>query len=75
LIDEFPRFKHEVDSQEIMVATSGDVAIVRGAYRFEADSLKTSEMQRGKFVGVWVNIDQDWRLRINISNNDGSETW
>ncbi len=72
LIHELPRFKHEFDPQEFMVAASGDVAVVRGEYRFAADTLRPAEIQTGKFMEVWVNIDQDWRLRINMSSGDSA---
>ena len=72
LIEELPRFKHDFEPQEITVATSGDLAIVHGTYRFTADTLYPSHVQGGQFVGVWVNRNQDWRLKINISNSDSS---
>lgn len=71
LIDRFPRFSHEFEADEIMMARSGDLAVARGRYRFTPDTLNTADEQSGKFVGVWRYVDGDWRLQINISNNDG----
>ena len=70
IIEELPRFAHEFEASEIIVAQSGDLAVVRGSYRFTADTLSPAEVQVGKFVGVWCRRDGDWRLLMNISNSD-----
>ena len=70
LIDELPRFAHQFEAHEVIVAESGDLAVVRGSYRFTADTLRPAEVQTGKFVGVWRRRDGDWRLQMNISNSD-----
>ncbi len=70
LIEELPRFAHEFEADEIIVAQSGDLAVVRGSYQFTADTLSPAEVQVGKFVGVWCRRDGDWRLLMNISNSD-----
>lgn len=71
LLEERPRFSQSFDMQEVTIAESADLAIVRGSYRFTADELKPDEVQIGKFVSVWVFYSGDWRLEINISNTDG----
>lgn len=68
VIEEHPRFAHEFEMEEIIVAGSGDLAVVRGTYRFTPDSLRPDELQTGKFVGVWRKSGGDWRLQMNISN-------
>ena len=70
IIEELPRFAHEFKASEIVVAESGDLAVVRGTYRFTADTLRPAEVQIGKFVGVWRRRDGDWQLQMNISNSD-----
>lgn len=70
---EFPRFSHEFDADEIIVARSGDLAVARGRYRFTPDTLIAAGSQSGKYVGVWRYVDGDWRLQINISNSDGGQ--
>ena len=72
LIDQLPRFAHQFQPQEIVVAASADLAVVRGSYQFTPDSLHSDDVQTGKFVGVWRRQAQDWRLAINISNSDGA---
>ena len=68
LIDRFPDFAHEFEPEEITVAASEDLAVVRGMYRFTPDSGSPEEAQVGKFVGVWCRVEGDWRLKYNISN-------
>ncbi len=58
------------EPQEITVARSGDLAVVRGTYRFTPDSLTPEQVLVGKFVGVWRHREGDWRLQLNISNAD-----
>ena len=70
IIEELPRFAHEFEASEIVVAESGDLAVVRGWYRFTADTLRPAEVQIGKLVGVWRRRDGEWRLQVNISNSD-----
>ena len=70
LIEAFPRFTHRFDAEEVVVAASGDLAVVRGTYRFVPDTRVPDEFQAGKFVGVWRHREGDWRLQVNISNGD-----
>ena len=71
LIERFPRFRHAFTMDEVTIAESGDLAIVRGTYRFVPDENAPDQMDTGKFVGVWVFSSGDWKLQINISNSDG----
>jgi uncharacterized protein (TIGR02246 family) len=71
LIEQWPRFAHQFDAEEVIVAESGDLAVVRGRYRFTADTQQPDTVQTGKFIGVWRFCDGDWRLQMNISNGDG----
>ena len=65
-----PRFNQTSAIEEAMIAESGDLAVVRGSYRFTFDEETPEEMDLGKFVGVWVFLSGDWRLQVNISNSD-----
>jgi uncharacterized protein (TIGR02246 family) len=53
LMGQLPRFAHEFDAQEITVGAAGDLAVVQGRYRFTPDTQLPSQVQSGKFVGVW----------------------
>jgi uncharacterized protein (TIGR02246 family) len=70
LMEQMPGFAHHFDAQEITVGVAGDLAVVRGTYRFTPDVQVPSKVHSGKFVGVWRHVGGDWRLAINISNGD-----
>jgi uncharacterized protein (TIGR02246 family) len=70
LFRECPRFAHDFEPHDISVARSGDLAVVRGTYRFTPDTANPKTASAGKFVGIWRQVDGDWRLQINISNGD-----
>ena len=70
VIEQLPRFWHHFEPLDIVVADSEDLAVVRGAYRFTADSTHPGTVETGKFVGVWRRRAGDWRLALNISNSD-----
>jgi uncharacterized protein (TIGR02246 family) len=72
IMDQLPRWQHQFTAHEIVVAASGDLAVVRGAYRFTPDSSLPAEVHIGKFIGVWRHREGDWRLQVNISNEDGT---
>lgn len=73
VLDTFPRLRHSFDLQEITISEAGDLAVVRGTYRFTPDADIPDEIDVGKFVGVWIYYEGDWRLQINISNPDEAE--
>jgi uncharacterized protein (TIGR02246 family) len=70
LMEQLPRFAHHFEPPEITVARSGDLAVVRGSYRFTPDTLYPHQVAAGKLVGVWCHRDGDWRLQLNVSNGD-----
>jgi uncharacterized protein (TIGR02246 family) len=71
LLERHPRFRHHFEMQQITLAQSGDLAVVRGAYAFTPDTADPGTVLRGKFVGVWGLREGEWRLLYNISNSDG----
>ncbi len=70
VIDGFPRFAHDFTPEAFTVAGSGDLAVVRGSYRFTPDTLEPQRVQVGKYVSVWRRRAGEWRLFINISNGN-----
>ena len=70
LITDFPRFNHMFALDEVTIAESGDLAVVRGSYRFMYDDNKPDQVDVGKLVSVWVYLTGDWRLELIISNSD-----
>ncbi len=69
-MDQLPHWLHQFTAHEVIVAESGDLAVVRGAYRFTPDSQHPDVVHVGKFIGVWRHRDGDWRLQMNMSNED-----
>ena len=67
-----PRFRNELRSDSIMVAGSGEYAIVTGRYRFTPDTLHASAFDIGKYLGVWKREDGDWRIALDMTNSDGA---
>lgn len=70
LLERYPRLDPTLSMDEVTIAESGDLAVVRGSYRFALDTAKPDAIDAGKFVGVWIFTGGDWRLMINISNSD-----
>jgi len=73
MLDDYPRLEQRIDMHEITIAESGDLAAVRGSYRFIPDTEEPDIVEVGKFVSLWVYSEGDWRLQINISNSDEVE--
>jgi uncharacterized protein (TIGR02246 family) len=72
VMDAFPRFAHAFTMEEIVVSDSADLAVVRGSYRFTADTDEPAAVQVGKFIGVWRRRAGQWRLQFNISNSNAA---
>lgn len=70
VFQQLPRCIYEFDQQDLIVAESDELAVVRGRYRFVPDADVPEDARTGKFVGVWRREAGDWRLAINISNED-----
>lgn len=70
LLDDFPRFQQNFVMDEVIIAESGDLAVVRGTYQFTPDERRPDDVEIGKFVAVWIFHSGDWRLHTNISNSD-----
>jgi len=70
VLDQLPRFKHELNMHEIIVADSADLAVAIGTYKFTPDTNRPAEVQTGKLISVWRNRDGDWRLLKNIASSD-----
>jgi ketosteroid isomerase-like protein len=59
LLDQLPRFARSVTAEEISIGEAGDLAVVRGCYRFTPDTQLPAQVQTRKFVGVWHRRDGD----------------
>jgi len=70
LITSSPRFGHAVSMDEVTIAESGDLAVIRGSYRFTYDENTPERVDIGKLVSVWVYLLGDWKLQLIIANSD-----
>jgi len=68
IIHNYPRYRHRFTPEEVTIAGAGDLAVIRGTYEFTPDFDEPDEVQRGKYVSVWRNEGDDWKLVLNISN-------
>src|SRR5262245_44052198 len=50
LLERQPRFEPAFSTDEVTIAESGDLAVVRGTYRFTLDPEKPEMLDGGKFV-------------------------
>jgi uncharacterized protein (TIGR02246 family) len=56
--------------EQIIVSSSGDMALDRGTYglTFAADG--TTQTDTGKYVVVWRKIGREWKVAADIFNSD-----
>ncbi len=72
MTDQWPNFRNEFRADSVMVAKSGDVAVVTGMYRFTPDTTHPAAFDVGKYLGVWRREDGDWRIALDMTNSDGA---
>jgi len=53
-----------------VVASSGDLAYVRGTYHVTQQTPDGTHEDHGKYVTVWEKINGDWQVVVDISNSD-----
>ena len=57
-----PGFDLSFAPEQIVVSSSGDMAMDRGTYRLGPET--------GKYVVVWRKVDGDWKVAADIFNSD-----
>jgi uncharacterized protein (TIGR02246 family) len=67
-----PGFDLTFAPEEIVVSSSGDLALDRGTYRFAFDSAGKSQTDVGKYVVVWRKVGGDWKAAADIFNSDAA---
>ena len=70
MLNDQPRYKHEIQINEIIVAESADLAVAVGTYKFTPDTNHPDKVEQGKLLSVWRNRDGDWRLQKNMATSD-----
>ncbi|QKG72721.1 SgcJ/EcaC family oxidoreductase [Erythrobacter mangrovi] len=65
-----PGFDLTFAPEQIIVASSGDMALDRGTYRLVVAPEGTEQIDTGKYVVVWRKVDGDWKAAADIINSD-----
>jgi ketosteroid isomerase-like protein len=65
-----PGFSLTFDPEQIVVSSSGDMALDRGTYKFAIAPNGSVQADTGKYVVVWRKIGNDWRAAADIFNSD-----
>jgi len=56
--------------EQIIVSSSGDMALDRGTYRLAVAPDGTAQTDTGKYVVVWRKIGSEWKAVADIFNSD-----
>src|SRR5687768_103661 len=56
--------------EQILVSSSGDMALDRGTYRLTVTPGGTTQTDTGKYVVVWRKIGSEWKAAADIFNSD-----
>ena len=65
-----PGFELTIVPEQIVVASSGDMALDRGTYRLTVAPGGTEQTETGKYVVVWRKIGDEWKAAADIFNSD-----
>ena len=65
-----PGFDLTFAPDQIVVSSSGDMALDRGTYRLSVAPNGTKQVDTGKYVVVWRRIDGEWKAAADIINSD-----
>ena len=65
-----PGFDLTFVPEQIVVSSSGDMALDRGTYRLTIAPDGTTQTDTGKYVVVWRKIGGEWKAAADIFNSD-----
>jgi ketosteroid isomerase-like protein len=65
-----PGFDLTFVPDQIIVSSSGDMALDRGTYRLAIAPDGTTQSDTGKYVVVWRKIGGDWKAAADIFNSN-----
>ena len=65
-----PGFALTFAPEQIIVSSSGDMALDRGTYKLAVAPGGTARTDTGKYVVVWRKIGNDWKAAADIFNSD-----
>jgi len=67
---QLPGFDLTFTPEQIIVSSSGDMALDRGTYRLAVAPNGTAQTDTGKYVVVWPKIGSEWKAAADIFNSD-----
>ena len=67
---QIPGFELSIVPEQIIVSSSGDLALDRGTYRLSLAPNGTASTDTGKYVVVWRKIGNEWKAAADIFNSD-----
>jgi len=65
-----PGFDLTFVPEQIVVSSSGDMALDRGTYSLTIAPEGTTQTDTGKYVVVWRKIGREWKAAADIFNSD-----
>jgi uncharacterized protein (TIGR02246 family) len=65
-----PGFDLNFVPEQILVSSSGDMALDRGTYKLRIALKGTAQNDTGKYVVVWRKIGGEWKAAADIFNSD-----
>jgi uncharacterized protein (TIGR02246 family) len=65
-----PGFELTFAPEQIVVSSSGDMALDRGTYRLAVAPEGTQQIDTGKYVVVWRKVGGEWKAAADIINSD-----
>jgi uncharacterized protein (TIGR02246 family) len=65
-----PGFDLAITPEQIIVSSSGDMALDRGTYRLTITPDGAAQTDTGKYVVVWRKIGGEWKAAADIFNSD-----
>jgi uncharacterized protein (TIGR02246 family) len=65
-----PGFDLTFTPEQIIVSSSGDMALDRGTYNLTVAPDGAAQTDTGKYVVVWRKIDSEWKAAADIFNSD-----
>jgi uncharacterized protein (TIGR02246 family) len=65
-----PGFGLSIVPEQILVSSSGDMALDRGTYSLTVAPGGTTQTDTGKYVVVWRKIGGEWKAAADIFNSD-----
>lgn len=65
-----PGFDLTFAPEQIIVSSSGDMALDRGTYSLKVAPNGTAQTDTGKYVVVWRKVGSEWKAAADIFNSD-----